>query len=77
MVTGQMIYNWLLIDISMYISMIYLSLLIHILVATRLHTKKEKIEKTPPHLTFPSGMPLFTGLLTREVFGKEVTQHLT
>ena len=56
--------------------MIYLSLLIHILVATRLHIKK-KIEKTPHHLTFPSNPLLFTGLFAREVFGKEVTQHLT
>ena len=77
MVTGQMIYNGLLMDMFLYTSMIYLSLLIHIFVATRLHTKKEKIEKTPHHLTFPSKTLLFTGHFTREVFGKEVTQHLT
>jgi hypothetical protein len=54
MVTGQMIYNWLLMDMFLYTSMIYLSLLIHILVATRFHTKKRENRKntSPPHFTF-------------------------
>jgi hypothetical protein len=34
-------------------------------------------KKTPHHLTFPSESPLFAGLFAREVFGKEVTHHLT
>ena len=76
MVTGQMIYNWLFRRHVLYISMIYLSLLIHILIAIGFQKIKE-IEKRPHHLTFPSKSPLFTGLFTREVFGKEVTQHLT
>ena len=77
MVTGQMIYNWLLMDMFLYTSMIYLSLFIHILVGTRLLIKKGKSKKTPHHLTFPSKTLLFTGLFAREVFSKEVTQHLT
>ena len=36
-----------------------------------------KIEKTPHHLTFPFETLLFKGLFGREVFSKEVTQHLT
>ncbi len=39
--------------------------------------KKRKIEKTPHHLTFPFETLLFKGLFGREVFSKEVTQHLT
>ena len=54
MVTGQMIYNWLLIRHVLYISMIYLSLLIHILVATRIHIKKGKSKK---HLTTSLFLP--------------------
>ena len=53
MVTGQIIYSWLLIRHVLYISMIYLSLLIHILVATRIHIKKENRKNTsPPHFSF-------------------------
>ena len=39
--------------------------------------KKEKSKKTPHHLTFPFETTLFKGLFGREVFSKEVTQHLT
>ena len=53
MVTGQMIYNWLLRRHVLYISMIYLSLLIHILVGTRLRIKKKNRKNTsPPHFPF-------------------------
>ena len=53
MVTGQMIYNWLLIRHVLYISMIYLSLLIHILIAIRFHKNKGNRKKTsPPHFSF-------------------------
>ena len=54
MVTGQMIYNWLLMDMFLYTSMIYLSLLIHILVGTRLLIKKGKSKK---HLTTSLFLP--------------------
>ncbi len=48
-----MIYNWLLIRHVLYISMIYLSLLIHILVGTRLRIKKKNRKNTsPPHFPF-------------------------
>ena len=52
MVTGQIIYNWFLIRHVLYISMIYLSLLIHILVATRIHIKKGKSKKHLPTSLF-------------------------
>ena len=53
MVTGQMIYNGLLMDMFLYTSMIYLSLFIHILVGTRLLIKKENQKNTsPPHFSF-------------------------
>ena len=39
--------------------------------------KKKKNEKIPHHLTFPFETTLFKGLFGREVFSKEVTQHLT
>ena len=54
MVTGQIIYDWLLRRHVLYISMIYLSLLIHILVATRIHIKKENRKK---HLTTSLSLP--------------------
>jgi hypothetical protein len=48
-----MIYNWLLMDMFLYTSMIYLSLFIHILVGTRLLIKKENQKNTsPPHFSF-------------------------
>ena len=48
-----MIYNWLLIRHVLYISMIYLSLLIHILIAIRFHKNKGNRKKTsPPHFSF-------------------------
>ena len=37
----------------------------------------ENFKKRPHHLTFLSKKPLFTGGPESEVFGKEVTQHLT
>ena len=52
MVTGQIIYSWLLIRHVLYISMIYLSLLIHILAATRIHIKKGKSKKHLPTSLF-------------------------
>jgi hypothetical protein len=37
----------------------------------------EEIRKRPHHLTFLLEILEFTGVSEREVFGKEVTQHLT
>ena len=42
------------------------------------HAKNLKeIEKRPHHLTYLLETLVFTGVSEREVFGKEVTQHLT
>ena len=38
--------------------------------------KKKGTQKRPHHLTFRLETSVFTMLFAREVFGKEVTQHL-
>ena len=39
--------------------------------------QKGDFAKTPHHLTFSSGMPVFTGVSESEVLSKDLTQHLT
>ena len=39
--------------------------------------QKIEITKRPHHLTFGPATPVFIGVLEREVFCKDLTQHLT